>query len=128
MRPCGECTKCCELLYANIYGHEFGGGLSCKFLGECDCKIYKVRPEVCRNYYCAWAQELLPDEMRPDKCGVLASVQNGKNGQFLKVVGDNDKINIDIISYLKEWSIKTNTPVIYRENNSWRNINVTNEL
>ena len=51
MRPCGECTKCCEIPYGNTYGHEFGNGVPCKFLGECGCKIYKVRPEFCRKYY-----------------------------------------------------------------------------
>jgi Fe-S-cluster containining protein len=128
MRSCEECTKCCELLHANVYGHEFGNGIPCKFLEECECKIYRVRPEVCRNYYCAWAQELIPYEMRPDKCGILISVEKNENGNYLRVVADGDQINTNILSYLKDWSTKTNTPIIYRENNSWRNINGTNEL
>jgi Fe-S-cluster containining protein len=119
MRSCEECTKCCELLYGSAYGHEFGNGIKCKFLGNCGCKIYKVRPNVCRNYFCAWAQELLPEEMRPDKCGVLVSVEEKDNKKFLKVIGESS-INNDIITYLKEWSIKMNTPVIYKENNCWR--------
>lgn len=123
MRPCGDCTECCKVLYGSAYGHEFGNGTACKFLGEDGCKIYKVRPEFCRNYYCAWSQELLPDEMRPDQCGVLVSVENGKEGQYLRAVSvSNDEINKNILSYLKDWSIKMNTPVIYKEKNSWREL------
>lgn len=123
MRPCGECTKCCEILYGNTYGHEFGNGVPCKFLGECGCNIYKVRPEFCIKYYCAWSQELLPEEMRPDKCGVLVSVENKEGSQYLRVMSVNkDEINKNILSYLKEWSNYMNTPVIYKEGNSWRNL------
>lgn len=122
MRPCGECTKCCEIPYGNVYGHEFGGGVSCKFVEECGCKIYQVRPEFCRKYYCAWAQELLSEEMRPDKCEVLVSVETGKDGQYLRAISVNgEEINRNILSYLKEWSIKMNTPVMYKKENSWRN-------
>lgn len=121
MRECGECKECCILPYGEAYGHPFGNGTPCKFLGECGCKIYKVRPEFCRKYYCAWAQELLPEEMRPDKCKVLVSVENGEDGQFLRIVnGNEEKINSDILDYLKMWGERMNTPVIYRENNSWR--------
>jgi Fe-S-cluster containining protein len=119
MRSCGECTKCCELLQGNAYGHEFGCGNSCKFLGTSGCKIYKIRPECCRNYYCAWAQELLPEEMRPDKCGVLVSVENGEKGQYLRVINENEEINSQVFNYLKQWSIFMNAPVIYKKDNSW---------
>jgi len=120
MRSCGECTKCCEVLQGCAYGHDFGNGVSCKFLGESGCKIYKIRPNFCENYYCAWAQELFPEEMRPDRCNVLISVENGNDGQYLRVMSTNcDEINKNILSYLKEWSIKMNTPVIYKEKNSW---------
>lgn len=123
MRPCGECTKCCEVLLGNTYGYLFGNETPCKFLGDCGCKIYRARPEFCRKYYCAWAQELLPEDMRPDKCNVLVSVENGEKGQYLRVMSTNDKeINNDILLYLKEWSVYMNTPVIYKQDNSWRNL------
>ena len=37
--------------------------------------------------------ELLPEEMRPDKCGVLASVENNENEQYLRLTLINGKIN-----------------------------------
>ena len=57
--------------------------------------------------------------MRPDKCGVLASVENNENGQYLKLTFIEKSINKDTLDYFKEWSIKMNTPVLYLKNNIW---------
>ena len=119
MRPCGDCTACCTWLKGIAYGHEFGGGKSCKFLCKTGCDIHKVRPNICEKYFCAWSQELLPEEMRPDKCGVLVSVENGENGQYLKLTSMQKKINRDILDYFKEWSQVMNTPVLHLNNNTW---------
>jgi hypothetical protein len=119
MRPCGDCTACCSWLVANIYGWEIGGGKSCRFL-ECNgCGVHKARAKVCEGYFCAWAQELLPEELRPDKCGVIASVENNENGQYLRLTLMGKEINTDILEYFKEWSIKMNTPVLYLNNHIW---------
>ena len=119
MRECGECTACCTWLQGSAYGYEFGGGKSCKFLCETGCSVHKARPKLCEGYFCAWAQELLAEEMRPDKCGVLASVENNENGQYLKLVSTKKEINKDILEYFRNWSRLMNTPVIYSNNNSW---------
>jgi hypothetical protein len=119
MRECGECTACCTWLKGTSYGYEFGGGKSCKFLCEFGCGVHKVRPKVCEGYFCAWAQELISEEMRPDKCGVLVSVENNENGQYLKLVIMKNEINKDILEYFRNWSTAMNTLVIYQNNNSW---------
>jgi DNA-directed RNA polymerase subunit M/transcription elongation factor TFIIS len=31
------------------------------------CDVHKARPKVCEGYFCAWSQELVEEEMRPDK-------------------------------------------------------------
>lgn len=121
MRPCGECTACCTWLMGSAFGHEFGNGKSCKFLCDSGCSVHKARPQTCMNYYCAWSQGLLPDEWRPDKIDVLVSVENKNNQQYLKVIGINNKeINIDILSWLREWSKTMQTPVIYSLNQEWK--------
>ena len=90
MRECNGCTACCTWLIGNAYGWEFGNGKSCRFL-ECDgCGVHKARPKVCENYFCAWAQELIDEEYRPDKCGFLVSVENEEEGQYLKVIEIKD--------------------------------------
>lgn len=114
MRECGECTACCTWLEGEAYGNKFGGGQSCKFLCESGCSIHKLRPNVCQNYFCAWAQEILPVEMRPDKCGFLVSVENSEKGQYLKIIPTgSDEINKDTIDWLKNWKSIMNTPVCY---------------
>ena len=114
-RECGECTACCTYLQGSAYGYEFGGGKSCKFLCKGGCGIYKVRPNVCMNYECAWTQELIPEEMRPDKCGVIASVENDEFGQYLKLTTISE-ININILEYFKEWGERMNTRIVLVNN------------
>lgn len=101
MRECGECTKCCEWLKGEAYGHSFDIGKPCNFMGNGCCTIYDIRPErPCRTYFCAWAQELFPEWMRPDKCGAIISVEQAKEDgehdtnfvkgeQFLRVISPN---------------------------------------
>jgi hypothetical protein len=57
--------------------------------------------------------------MRPDKCGVLASVENNEKGQYLRLTSIDDTINKDTLDYFKEWGIKMNTPVLCLNNNIW---------
>lgn len=86
-RPCGDCTGCCSgKLAANIYGHEMYDGKPCHFLKRGKCSIYNDRPHSpCRTYQCAWSQHLLDEDMRPDKIGLIVSVQNDEEGQYLTV-------------------------------------------
>ncbi len=119
MRSCGECTACCTWLQGNAYGWKFGDGKSCKFLCETGCSVHKARPKVCEEYFCAWVQELLPEEMRPDKCGVLVSVENRDIGQYLKLISTEKEINTDMLDFFKKWSHIMNTPVLFLRNNIW---------
>lgn len=114
MRECGSCTACCTWLIGDSYGWEFGNGKSCKFLCEGGCSVHEARPKSCEKYFCAWAQELIDEEMRPDKCGILVSVENNENGQYLKIIEIHEhSINSDIVKYFKDWSIKMNTSIIF---------------
>lgn len=115
-RDCGGCTACCTWLIGDAFGWSFGCGKTCKFLDENGCGVHKARPETCRNYQCAWSQYLLPEEMRPDKCNILVSVESNNNGQYLKVIPiNNKKISNEIKMWLKDWSEKMNTPIIISE-------------
>lgn len=76
-RPCGECTACCKgHLKSTIHGNIMTPEKPCIFLVKEKCSIYENRPEVCRNYFCAWSQGILDHDMRPDKCGLLVSVND----------------------------------------------------
>ena len=86
-----------------------GLGTPCSFL-ECDkCSIYETRPDICRNYYCMYSQDVIPNLERPDKSGILVTVKEEPNGkQFLEcIVGnnvDNSQFNI-----LEGWCKENNT-------------------
>jgi Fe-S-cluster containining protein len=109
---CGTCTECCRGNLSGVtYGTTFGNGKPCTFLVKNECYIYCVRPVACRKYQCAWSQNLFEDWMKPEKSGVLVSVENDNEGkQYLKVVTIRDKKTDDrAIPYLEEWVKKHNT-------------------
>ena len=113
LRDCGECTACCTWMIGESYGHKFGNGVSCNFLDKCGCGIYEKRPEVCRKYQCGWSQELFPEEMRPDKCGIIVSVENNENEQYLRaIIMYKNESTEKYKQYLKEWGKKMNTKVL----------------
>lgn len=122
MRECGTCTACCTWLQGSAYGHEFGGGKSCRFLCNSQCSVHKARPKVCENYFCAWAQELLPLDFRPDQCGLIASVESNEMGQYLKLISINEEIDQKVLNYFKMWSESMNTPVVYGSLEGWKRL------
>jgi Fe-S-cluster containining protein len=81
--PCGSCSMCCKLL--SVQADD--GGLFKPFLRWCrhavrpggGCGVYQTRPESCRLFECLYAasqralprQDVMPPEMRPDRCGVI---------------------------------------------------------
>lgn len=88
-RPCEECSACCDGHYGgNSYGNNMGNGRPCVFLIKRLCSIYDHRPGFCQKYQCAWSQYLLDEDMRPDQCGLMVSVEKDKDTeiQFLKAV------------------------------------------
>lgn len=110
MRDCGDCTECCTWLSGNAYGYEFGCGKSCKFLCSSGCSVYDDRPMVCKNYYCAWSQELIDEKYKPNKCNFIISVELEDGKQFLKVIETkHGAINKNILEYLNYWCEKMNT-------------------
>jgi hypothetical protein len=75
-RQCGECRACCITLgFRAIPGEatfEKPANTPCVHLVQIGCGIYPSRPPACSRFECAWlAAPNLPEEMRPDRCGVL---------------------------------------------------------
>jgi len=121
LRPCGECTACCDgQLISKSYGNEFGQGQKCIFLVKKKCTIYETRPQVCRNYQCAWTQYLLDEDMRPDKCGLMVSVEINNNVQYLKAIEIWKNVPFESYEKLEKCANKLNTKwvkVSYHEHN-----------
>ena len=77
MNSCGSCNVCCAgTLIADIHGHKMGNGTPCHFLKNEKCSIYSDRPEVCREYYCLYAQDIIPNLQRPDTNGIMVTIQD----------------------------------------------------
>jgi hypothetical protein len=54
--------------------------------------------------------------MRPDKCDILVSVEQSESGQYLKVIGiNNRKISDDMKEWFIAWGERMNTFVLIAE-------------
>ena len=72
---CAGCTLCCKLLNFNEMAKPAGSWCGACKIGV-GCEIYHERPADCRSYSCAWLdckrQGLpIPEDLRPDRCGVI---------------------------------------------------------
>lgn len=110
-RECGDCLACCDgNLTGEVRGIPFGEGKPCSFLANKKCTIYSDRPEMCRNYQCAWSQFVLPLWMKPNKCGVMVSVEVDENGkQYLKAIELQKEIVYDVYASINKFTEENNT-------------------
>lgn len=69
-RECGSCTLCCKMLGIKELNKKQN-----KWCPHCainkGCKIYSERPESCRDFNCLWLMGKLPEELYPQKVGVV---------------------------------------------------------
>lgn len=83
-RRCGECSVCCD--FVSIEELAKPARVPCQHLQGIDrcCGIYEspVRPRVCHNFLCSWMRGHGGLGDRPDKTGVMVSVNQIDNGLF----------------------------------------------
>lgn len=81
-RECGDCTACCTELTVNTPEFAKPAGTPCIYLSDKGCGIHAVRPRICGTWFCAWRRVAgLPDEARPDRSGLLVSLNFVKEPQ-----------------------------------------------
>ena len=76
-RECGSCSYCCTHVAVKAFDKPVG--TPCQHLlpiipnEPCAgaCGIYADRPSECKMYRCSWLEGNLPEELKPDKCGLL---------------------------------------------------------
>jgi hypothetical protein len=74
-RECGDCVACCVTLEIQDPQIAKPADVFCKHCTGHGCAIYDTRPPVCRDWYCLWRRDKnLPDNLRPDQCGVIFSI------------------------------------------------------
>jgi hypothetical protein len=74
-KSCDGCTLCCRLIAVAEIGlpsftrcqHE----RSFPYAGTPGCAVYDRRPQSCRVWSCQYLLEGWPDDLRPDRCGVV---------------------------------------------------------
>jgi Fe-S-cluster containining protein len=69
---CGSCAACCTAF--NIPVLEKPEGQPCQHLCETGCSIYRNRPDVCREYSCAWLTLGGDQTFRPNAVNLLCHV------------------------------------------------------
>ena len=111
LKPCGDCTACCDgFLIGNSHGNMFGDGKCCPFLLEKKCAIYNDRPRSCINYQCAWTQNLFPEWMKPNQCGVMISVEVDKdNKQYLRAIELKELIEYSVYAEIEKFCEENQT-------------------
>lgn len=76
-RDCGTCNLCCTVM--GVEELKKPNYVPCSFMGECGgCKIYGQHPPTCKTWTCAWLWDefdLFPEHMRPDKIGIVPSME-----------------------------------------------------
>ena len=69
MKECGECSLCCEI--PPVPAISKPANHRCPFWDK-GCNLYPDHPGQCKTFVCLWlANEKLPDQLRPDRCGVM---------------------------------------------------------
>ena len=83
-RSCGPCTLCCQVLEIDEFDKPAGVlCANCKLGGG--CKVYKKRPDVCRDFECEWLTERdVAVVLNPHRTGVLFMI-DADSDEYLAV-------------------------------------------
>ena len=103
-RECGECDLCCKWLSHDVYGQLVSPNNPCRFIKN-GCSIHPNRPHQCKTYYCMWAQGVLPEWMYPKDIGVMVSVKNWPQGQWLEVMECGVEVVDEVIMELQKFKV-----------------------
>ncbi|WP_207481311.1 hypothetical protein [Arenibaculum pallidiluteum] len=88
VRSCGACTICCKLVAVPETGKPNGAWCPACIPGT-GCGIHAIRPQSCRNFECFWLMETaFPDDLRPDRCGVVVAFNDDPDSVVLHVDPD----------------------------------------
>lgn len=85
---CGECKACCITPFLVTDKFTKPAHQPCQHLCNTGCHIYWDRPEPCRQFECMWLKsqqrnDVMPPELRPDRCGVIFVNEDTEGGDPL---------------------------------------------
>lgn len=109
-KECGDCTSCCDgHIIGTSHGNRFGYRKPCVFLVSKICSVYKDRPKSCHDFQCGWTQNLFPEWMKPNLCGVMVSIEINNDIQFLRVVELQELIDYAVYAEIEKFCSENNT-------------------
>jgi len=85
-RQCGDCTACCFVAEVKEGIVKKPACQTCPFMQN-GCKLYgkPERPQVCQDFQCSWLRGFGSLEDRPDKSGVMVSINHMNGGTWINV-------------------------------------------
>lgn len=114
-RQCDTCTACCEGWLTSEVTNMYPGH-PCSHCTAQGCAIYETRPEdPCRDFTCGWLQDgsPLPEEMRPDKSGVIVLLDRKWEGwTVIKAIPAGKSIPEDSLKWLMQYAQSVNVPLL----------------
>ena len=72
MNKCEDCNMCCKLPEIPNFKKSYTWCKNCT-IGS-DCKIYKNRPQKCKDFYCLYLKGLT--KLKPNKCGFFIFLES----------------------------------------------------
>lgn len=83
-RHCGECTVCCEVAEVQDLKPAWTPCPHQRSSPQGSCAIYGLaeRPHVCLTFQCQWRRGFGLEDWRPDRVGVMLSVNDLPDGRF----------------------------------------------
>lgn len=104
MNHCNGCTACCSVL--EIKELSKPANTTCSSCTGKGCGVYDTRPETCKNFKCAYLNSDWPENLRPDKCGVIiAPFKTDNAGEVYYGIRIKDEVSkeiMDKIQYLED--------------------------
>ncbi len=119
IRNCHPCTACCGgWIRINEENISSSVGHPCPHLGEQGCNQYDSRPQICRDFQCAWISDTtnIPVWMRPDKAKVIVRYANWiPESRVMLAIPVGATIPEKSLKYLKQFALGTKTPLLVFE-------------
>ena len=115
MRECGECMICC--FTGSIPELAKPAHTSCVLYNN-GCTVFNdpKRPKTCTMFKCSWLDGWGEDQDRPDKSGIMVSVNKLNGGTFIFAIETRENgIKSNIVTQMVD---KFNLPVIVVDHES----------
>lgn len=94
-------------------------GHPCRHCTGKGCAIYASRPQdPCINFICGWVQadSPLPEDMRPDRAGVIVLLGRKWQGwRIIDAIPTGQAIPEESVEWLKAYAQEVRTPLILRD-------------